>query len=277
MEFTVGLSGDISVTEIDDLLSKFLPDKKVKIINGSEILSELNSKDEEIERLRNLLAYRDEDIEEMGQSLAKSMQTIQSFHRQQKELFDEFLLLRNKYDEVKDSLVETLWEHCAKYHPALKELPFLENDSFVETENRVGSYIVGKKLGEGQFGTVWTCVRDGNETESAVKISLKERITSFTALKRVSNEIEILRRLNSEYIISIKDVIQTKTNLYIITEKGGPDLFDFFESHPEGVPEAWAKEIIANLVKGVGHCHLNGVCHLDLKPENVLVIFDYEN
>jgi serine/threonine protein kinase len=53
----------------------------------------------------------------------------------------------------------------------------------------------------------------------------KDRFTTFTALKRISNEIEILKRLRSEFIVSLKEVIQTTENLYIITEKGNICVF----------------------------------------------------
>ena len=62
-----------------------------------------------------------------------------------------------------------------------------------------------------------------------------------------------------------------------MTERGGADLFDFFDNHPEGVDPAWAKDIAANIMKGVLYIHRKGICHRDLKPENILLEFDEEN
>jgi serine/threonine protein kinase len=78
---------------------------------------------------------------------------------------------------------------------------------------------------------------------------------------RVSNEIENLKLLKSPYIVSIERVIHTQHMLYIVTEKGGKDLFEFFDEHPDGVPESWAKEIISCVIKGVLYCHERGICH----------------
>ena len=50
----------------------------------------------------------------------------------------------------------------------------------------------------------------------------------------MSNEIDTLKKLKSEYIVCIHDVVQTANKLYIVTEKGGPDLFEFFDEHPDG-------------------------------------------
>ena len=235
----------------------------------------LKEKDEEIRRLNNIIALKDEDIEEMESSLARSMQTIQTFYQQQKSLYEEFVVLRSKYDDLKDSLVELLWVHCAKHHPELKNVfPYVESEDFLETETRIGIYSIGSVLGEGQFGQVFTCKRDGKDTELAVKILVKDSIVSFTALKRLANEIDILRHLDSENIISVEDVILTQTKLYMITQKGGPDLFEFFDENPNGVSETWAKEIASNIIKAVSYCHERGVCHRDLKPENVLMVFN---
>jgi serine/threonine protein kinase len=74
--------------------------------------------------------------------------------------------------------------------------------------------------------------------------------------------------------VNIHDVIHTATALYIITEKGGPDMFEFFYEHPDGVPEPWAREIIFHVLKAVSLCHAKSFCHRDLKPENILLRFD---
>jgi hypothetical protein len=48
-------------------------------------------------------------------------------------------------------------------------------------------------------------------------------------------------RLRSDFIVSVKDVVQTMNNLYIVTERGGRDLFESFDDNPDGVPELWVR------------------------------------
>jgi serine/threonine protein kinase len=95
-----------------------------------------------------------------------------------------------------------------------------DTKTFTETEDRIGKYRVGEPLGEGQFATVKNCYIDGDSKEYALKIINKDRITSFTALMRVSTEIDNLKLLKNPYIVSVTQVIHTETKLYIITEKG---------------------------------------------------------
>merc|ERR1711871_121734 len=144
-------------------------------------------------------------------------------------------------------------------------------------------------LGEGQFATVKLCRKkqrprsatlshgELNEyvgDEFAIKIINKDRISSFNSIKRMSNEIDILHKLRSDFVIDLKDTIHTREYLYLITEVGGCDLFDFFDQHPDGVCEDWAKKIVMEILVAIQYCHDRNYCHRDLKPENILMNFD---
>lgn len=229
---------------------------------------------------------KDKEVKKSEKSATKAMASVQTFHQQQKQLFDEFVLLRQRYDEMKQNLNDTLWGKCCEFHPDLKVIPAMEDsETFLENEEQVGIYNLGRMLGEGQFATVKSCMvsqsrgdpsRTDHGKEYAMKIIEKDKIHNFRALKRTSNEIMILHELVNPQIVSVADVIQTGGRLYIVTEKGGEDLFEFFDEHPDGVPESWAREIMKRILKGVHYCHVNQICHRDLKPENILVAFNTE-
>lgn len=235
------------------------------IAPGKEETNEKKGKEdgeEEEETDRHLLDLRNKKIVELEKTTERALNSVQTFQRQHQVLYDRFVSLRVMFDEQKLSLLNTLWIHCGAYHPELREIPKIENMAiFNESEDRVGDYTVGETLGQGQFATVRSCCKDGTRNELAVKIIKKDRFTTFTALKRISNEIEILRKLESEYIVSVNDVVQTMDNLYIVTEKGGRDLFEYFYGSPDGVPESWAKEIITCVLKAVLYCHDRDICH----------------
>lgn len=268
-------------------LQKHCPDRQIEIVNEykssskSEICILRNSesaKDNEIERIGKLLAARETQMKEMEVNTKIAVQSIQTFHQQQQALYEEFKTLREKYDEQKDTLHTTLWTHCIAKNPDLRYIPKEEGPNFTDTEHQVGDYSVGEALGEGQFATVYSCsLKQKPDKEYAIKVLKKERISNFKSLRRVSNEIETLKKLNSDYMIKIIDCIHTSKHLYIVTEMGGQDMFEFFEEHPDGVPESWAQDIICGILKAVNHCHKNFICHRDLKPENILLQFDAEN
>jgi len=282
----IAIYGPLTMKDVEAAIRKAYPKLNISIGQGPvsrETVSKLTKGDLLIadlavvpsaEKLREQLVKKELELSKAEEVAAKSMLSIQTFHKQQQALFDEFVLLRQRYDEQKSSTVSILWTHCSRFHPDLRQIPPLEDKNFVETEEQVGDYSVGELLGEGQFATVKNCSMAGSDKEFALKIITKDRITSFTALMRVSNEIQNLRLLKNDFVVVVSKVLHTEQMLYIVTEKGGADLFDFFDAHPDGVPEDWAREIISCVLKGVMYCHDQGICHRDLKPENILLAFD---
>ena len=283
---TIKVQGDISPEDVQKALIAIYGDKKV-VIGESESPEEgtlhvsLFTPGTENAGSAAELAETKKQLKQSETISEKALASIQTFHKQQKALFDEFVLLRQRYDDMKTSLLDVLWVHCSMHHPDLRQIPDIEDMStFVLNENQIGRYEVGEVLGEGQFATVKSCYfeeRNGQRQELALKIINKDQISSFVALKRVSNEIGTLKRLQSDFIVRVTDVFQTNSHLYIVTEKGGMDLFAFFDEHPDGVPESWALHITTAILRAVLFCHARGICHRDLKPENILVEFDDEN
>lgn len=298
----------LTSTEVEAIIRKALPNRQDISFEdakdrsdhsrdhaNSTSASSDNGKGEsvQLQQLKAELETKTREVDDLTHAAGKASVSIQAFHSQQQQLFDDFVLLRTRYDETKTTLQSTLWTHCAAHHPALAFIPAeMDPSKCVETDEQVGSYFLEDKLGEGQFASVFACspVTEGEGAEAeagasngdsedhagrwAIKIISKERIGTFNSLKRVSNEVSVLKRMNSKYIVKLRDVLQTASRLYIVTERGGADLFEFFDEHPSGVPEDWAKEIMARILHGVAYCHALGICHRDLKPENILLDFD---
>lgn len=296
IKITFTAEGGITQSQVEDILKQHLscnivsadgPDQE---LGAADVrVEDVTDAEDKLSSLERQLGEKAKALGELEYTNSKSLASIQAFHKQQKNLFDEFVLLRTKYDEVKHSLVVILWKHCAMSHPDLREIPrqqvsIEDGGDFVETVDQIGDYKVGDMLGEGQFASVRLCWKQtpskdggGLDRDLALKIMNKDRIISFTMLKRVSNELYSLRILSSPYVVRLVDVLHGDNKLYIITEKGGEsDLFEFFDEHPEGVPEAWALSILYYVVKALLFVHSKGICHRDLKPENILVAFNTE-
>ncbi|OMJ81658.1 hypothetical protein SteCoe_17816 [Stentor coeruleus] len=133
------------------------------------------------------------------------------------------------------------------------------------------SYSVHEILGQGSFSTVRRAVHSETNLERAVKIVTKNSITDTQKLD-ISEEIEILKRLDHANIIKIIEVIEDTTKLNIITEycKGG-ELFDRI-MNCKTFSENAAANYMFQILSGLIHIHENGVVHRDLKPENILFV-----
>lgn len=242
--------------------SSYLEKKNFKSPSNQQIFVSLMKHDDLFYSLGESLEDKKEEVKEAEESAQKAVHAIQSLHKQQIELNELFESLHKKYEEQKAAIQSILWDKCASYHPLLRQIPLISDArTCVETEFQIGDYIIGQLLGDGQFADVKICQNKKTHKEYAVKIIAKDKVTSITSLINISNEIGNLRKLKSPYVVSVDEVIRTSNNLYIITEKGGKDLFDFIDMQPDGVPEIWAKEIISCIMKGVLHCHEHGICH----------------
>jgi hypothetical protein len=232
-------------------------------VNLNEIVLSYSPTADQLQYLKVLLERKTKDMKEMEASSYKALTTMQTFQTQQKALLDEFIILHQKYDDQKQALVDILWVDCARHDPTLKFIPVLQNmSSFIETEDAVGVYSMGEELGSGQFAAVRTCWKGKNQKEEyAIKIIKKDRMTTHLSVSRLSDEVGLLLKLQNQYVISIKETFQTQKHMYIITEKGGADMFEFFDEHDDGVPEPWAKDIMACVLISVQACHEAGICH----------------
>lgn len=228
------------------------------------------------ETLIQFLHNRDESLRQLNTR----------FDHQLTDVMLRYTDLRKSYEEQSLALLNTLWVHCAVYHPDLKSIPPIEfENAIVENDKHIGNFIFGEFLGEGTFATVKSCRQFNHAFETdliytstfdlAAKIIDKNKIKNFMTLKRLSDEIAVLKRLNNPSIIGFKDVIHTPTHLYIITERGGIDMFDFLHRQSGAVEEDLARNIIVGILQAVSYIHDQGICHRDLKPENILLSFPH--
>lgn len=137
--------------------------------------------------------------------------------------------------------------------------------------SRVGPYIVTSTLGQGTFGKVKLAQHQDTGVEYAIKILDKSDIKANELTVNVRREIAIMKALNHRNIVNLREVLSSKTKLYIVMDlvRGG-ELFEQIERMGE-LDEKLARKYFQQLIDGIDYCHRRGVCHRDLKPENLLV------
>lgn len=137
--------------------------------------------------------------------------------------------------------------------------------------------LIINKLDSGATSTVYLVKSIKNEEIFAAKVYNEPS-------QYYLNEIEILKRLSSvncpniiklisygeEYIIN-NGVPETEKKQYILIDYlPNKDLF-FYVSNLKEINESNIKSIFYKIVKAVEHCHNKGVCHRDLKLENIML------
>jgi calcium-dependent protein kinase len=140
-----------------------------------------------------------------------------------------------------------------------------------ETENVRDLYTLGKKLGQGQFGTTYLCIEKATGREYACKSIAKRKLISREDVEDVRRELHIMHHLSGHpNIVMIKGAYEDVSSVHLVMELcGGGELFDRIIQRGH-YSEAKAAELTRTIVGVVETCHSLGVMHRDLKPENFL-------
>ena len=88
--------------------------------------------------------------------------------------------------------------------------------------------------------------------------------------KRINLEIKILKNTYHYNIIKIYEVIDTKDTICMIMEYAeGGELFNYILER-KYLSEDESRKIFQQLIDAISYLHQIGICHRDLKLENIL-------
>ena len=135
-------------------------------------------------------------------------------------------------------------------------------------------YELGAELGRGRTSTVFEAV----ERTSGQRVALKTLSTATLAADReelasVGCELRAMRALPPHpHIAQLRGVLVSGEHVALVLELVcGGDLLGSIE-RDGAYTEACARCILAQLASALWHCHAHGVCHRDVKPENVCFV-----
>ena len=100
-----GVSSDkFTVTDLSDQVS-------------SELTQKMSNKE-----LLILVEEIDRKLKQSEKVASAAHESIDSLRKQQQDLFDEFVVLRQRYDEQKNVTMQVLWSHLGEHHPQVTTL-----------------------------------------------------------------------------------------------------------------------------------------------------------
>lgn len=92
-----------------------------------------------------------------------------------------------------------------------------------------------------------------------------------SAADNIITEIKLLKKLRHNYIVEMKDFSWDSKNIYIILEFcDGGDLSCFIRKRKK-LSESTCKTFLQQLAQAMKYLRDNNVCHMDLKPQNLLL------
>jgi serine/threonine protein kinase len=150
---------------------------------------------------------------------------------------------------------------CLLGGPMLSRLEVMQQYTFTET------------LGSGSYSTVLKATEASTFTQYAAKVIEKDILTKHpSVLVDLKREIELHSPLQHEHCAVLHKVLESEAQITLILEcVPGGELFHLIELNQwrawkPGAGAALFRQVLAALE----YVHAQGLCHLDLKPENLL-------
>ena len=146
---------------------------------------------------------------------------------------------------------------------------------------RVDDLILLNSIGKGSYGEVLLTTREGSSEYYATKRMDRAFSERPENLKRLLNEVSLLKCIKHPNIIRLVDTKKTKTHCYIVTEyANGGDLYETLKKYNSKYHSPFSEEIVQHLmrqiVNAVHYLHSHKVVHRDLKLENILLNYPTE-
>lgn len=174
--------------------------------------------------------------------------------------------LEKQKNEHEEQLAFLLYEYLPEYQSPLGPI----DHSLTEDCARVGNYIIGALLGDGHYADVFNGMHCNTKQQYAIKCLKKERIQSNHQMHQLEQELMVLKHANHPNLIRMEEVLHGPNDIYIVMELGHKDLYAY--ARTVGITEYGLREIMAGILTPLQHLHSNGICHLDIKPENIMVM-----
>ena len=129
-----------------------------------------------------------------------------------------------------------------------------------------------KQIGEGGFGIVYKVLK--NNRYYALKQIPINGLTN-ESIEKYKEEIKILSKFNSKYIIKYYDSFIENNNLYILMEYGGDlNLKEYIQKYKDNnnlIEENIIEKIILQICSGLKEIHKANIIHRDLSPDNIFI------
>lgn len=134
-------------------------------------------------------------------------------------------------------------------------------------------YSTGKLLGHGQFGYTYVAIDKSTGDRVAVKKIEKNKMVLPIAVEDVKREVKILRALSGhENVVQFHNAFEDNSFVYIVMElcEGGELLDRILSKKDSRYTEKDAAVVVRQMLRVAAECHLHGLVHRDMKPENFL-------
>jgi hypothetical protein len=140
----------------------------------------------------------------------------------------------------------------------------------VSLPNRLGRYVVRRRIGSGGFATVWLAYDEQLDSPVAIKVLADNWTEDSHVRRRFVEEGRFLRKVDTPHVVGVHDAgeLDDGRPYLVMTYADQGTLADRLEQGPLSAEQGI--EIIRQIGLGLTALHRRDVLHRDVKPQNVL-------
>jgi len=132
-------------------------------------------------------------------------------------------------------------------------------------------YEIVDYISRGAYGEVYLIEKKENNNIFAMKVMDKEEIAKKNMVDKIKEEVKIMSRINTNYIVKLFYALHREKKVYLLMEYMiGGDLKTLLENLTY-FDENIAAFYIAEATLALEYLHSKDIIHRDLKPENMLL------
>eukprot|EP00794_Sanderia_malayensis_P011052 gene11052-12218_t len=136
---------------------------------------------------------------------------------------------------------------------------------------RMDDFVLCEKLGKGTYATVFKGYRKGGNREVVAVKCIDRKTLSKKSRENLIREIEILKGVDHEHIVKLKDFQWDNQNVFLVLEYCcGGDLSMYLRKFKK-LPERTARKFLRQLSLALRYINQKNIAHMDLKPQNLLL------
>ena len=139
---------------------------------------------------------------------------------------------------------------------------------------RLGPYLIEKRLGSGGMGTVYQALDERLDRAVAIKYIRAKSYDNDDMRQRFCREARAAAQLNHPAIVQIFDFVQEEDDDWIVMELVVGRSLSALLKEKRKLDLATGVPVLREVAYGLAEAHRHGVVHRDIKTENVMITTD---